>query len=57
MLGQTVRRFATSAVRSSHYPEGPGSVRLPPESESFTVMVLFCDAALCMDSLTLAIGT
>ncbi|XP_047237984.1 cytochrome c oxidase subunit 7C, mitochondrial [Girardinichthys multiradiatus] len=24
MLGQAVRRFATSAVRSSHYAEGPG---------------------------------
>ncbi|CAL8248805.1 unnamed protein product [Merluccius merluccius] len=24
MLGQAVRRFATSAVRSSHYSEGPG---------------------------------
>lgn len=27
MLGQAVRRFATSAVRSSHYAEGPGKVR------------------------------
>ncbi|KAG7490198.1 cytochrome c oxidase subunit 7C, mitochondrial [Solea senegalensis] len=25
MLGQAVRRFATSAVRSSHYAEGPGN--------------------------------
>ncbi|CAJ1068506.1 cytochrome c oxidase subunit 7C%2C mitochondrial [Xyrichtys novacula] len=24
MLGQAVRRFTTSAVRSSHYAEGPG---------------------------------
>uniref|UniRef100_A0AAV2MRM2 Cytochrome c oxidase subunit 7C, mitochondrial n=1 Tax=Knipowitschia caucasica TaxID=637954 RepID=A0AAV2MRM2_KNICA len=24
MLGQAVRRFTTSAVRSSHYSEGPG---------------------------------
>ncbi|KAK1792335.1 hypothetical protein P4O66_012288 [Electrophorus voltai] len=24
MLGQAVRRFATSVVRSSHYAEGPG---------------------------------
>ncbi|CAB1419290.1 unnamed protein product [Pleuronectes platessa] len=24
MLGQAVRRFTTSAVRSSHYGEGPG---------------------------------
>lgn len=26
MLGQAVRRFTTSAVRSSHYAEGPGKV-------------------------------
>ncbi|TRY66278.1 hypothetical protein DNTS_006424 [Danionella cerebrum] len=25
MLGHAVRRFATSAVRSTHYPEGPGN--------------------------------
>ncbi|XP_029295842.1 cytochrome c oxidase subunit 7C, mitochondrial [Cottoperca gobio] len=25
MLGQAVRRFTTSAVRSSHYGEGPGN--------------------------------
>ncbi|XP_030422612.1 cytochrome c oxidase subunit 7C, mitochondrial [Gopherus flavomarginatus] len=24
MLGATVRRFATSAIRRSHYEEGPG---------------------------------
>ncbi|XP_040197715.1 cytochrome c oxidase subunit 7C, mitochondrial [Rana temporaria] len=24
MFGQTVRRFATSAIRRSHYEEGPG---------------------------------
>ncbi|XP_034025346.1 cytochrome c oxidase subunit 7C, mitochondrial [Thalassophryne amazonica] len=24
MLGQVVRRFTTSVVRSSHYAEGPG---------------------------------
>ncbi|KAL0979747.1 hypothetical protein UPYG_G00189070 [Umbra pygmaea] len=24
MLGQAVRRFTTSAVRASHYTEGPG---------------------------------
>ncbi|KAM8960155.1 cytochrome c oxidase subunit 7C, mitochondrial [Pelodytes ibericus] len=24
MFGQTVRKFATSAIRSSHYAEGPG---------------------------------
>ncbi|XP_008335884.1 cytochrome c oxidase subunit 7C, mitochondrial [Cynoglossus semilaevis] len=24
MLGQAVRRFTTSAARSSHYAEGPG---------------------------------
>ncbi|CAI5650590.1 unnamed protein product [Oreochromis niloticus] len=47
MLGQAVRRFATSAVRSSHYAEGPGKVRPPPDSSSFTIMVVFCDEALC----------
>ncbi|KAK3538994.1 hypothetical protein QTP86_023594 [Hemibagrus guttatus] len=26
MLGQAVRRFTTSAVRASHYAEGPGQV-------------------------------
>lgn len=26
MLGQAVRRFTTSAVRASHYGEGPGQV-------------------------------
>ncbi|XP_059193492.1 cytochrome c oxidase subunit 7C, mitochondrial [Centropristis striata] len=25
MLGQAVRRFTTSAIRSSHYAEGPGN--------------------------------
>ncbi|KAK0131467.1 Cytochrome c oxidase subunit 7C, mitochondrial [Merluccius polli] len=29
MLGQAVRRFATSAVRSSHYSEGPGQAFVP----------------------------
>uniref|UniRef100_A0A8C6DHD1 Cytochrome c oxidase subunit 7C, mitochondrial n=1 Tax=Moschus moschiferus TaxID=68415 RepID=A0A8C6DHD1_MOSMO len=24
MLGQSIRRFTTSAVRQSHYEEGPG---------------------------------
>lgn len=27
MLGQAIRRFTTSAVRSSHYSEGPGKVK------------------------------
>lgn len=26
MLGQAVRRFTTSAIRASHYAEGPGQV-------------------------------
>lgn len=58
MLGQAVRRFATSAVRSSHYAEGPGKVRPLPDSSSFTIMVVFCDEALCVrTALTLASGT
>ncbi|XP_013863841.1 cytochrome c oxidase subunit 7C, mitochondrial [Austrofundulus limnaeus] len=44
MLGQAVRRFATSAVRSSHYAEGPGK-NLPFSVENrwhlLAKMVLF----------------
>ncbi|PWA19548.1 hypothetical protein CCH79_00006796 [Gambusia affinis] len=44
MLGQAVRRFATSAVRSSHYAEGPGK-NLPFSVENkwrlLGMMVLF----------------
>lgn len=35
MLGQAVRRFTTSAVRSSHYAEGPGKV------ESVVFLIFF----------------
>uniref|UniRef100_A0A3B4YYZ7 Cytochrome c oxidase subunit 7C, mitochondrial n=4 Tax=Pomacentridae TaxID=30863 RepID=A0A3B4YYZ7_9TELE len=44
MLGQAVRRFTTSAVRSSHYAEGPGK-NLPFSVENkwrlLGMMVLF----------------
>lgn len=44
MLGQAVRRFTTSAVRSSHYAEGPGKVI----SVVFRIfyLVVTCDVAL-----------
>ncbi|KAK3514565.1 hypothetical protein QTP70_021620, partial [Hemibagrus guttatus] len=44
MLGQAVRRFTTSAVRASHYAEGPGQ-NLPFSVENkwklLGMMVLF----------------
>lgn len=46
MLGQAVRRFATSAVRSSHYAEGPGNVRLYFLFKTYFSNEAY-DAALC----------
>nr|ADO28308.1 mitochondrial cytochrome c oxidase subunit 7c [Ictalurus furcatus] len=47
MLGQAVRRFTTSAVRASHYAEGPGQ-NLPFSVENkwklLGMMVLFFDS-------------
>ncbi|KAJ8380615.1 hypothetical protein SKAU_G00013930 [Synaphobranchus kaupii] len=44
MLGQAVRRFTTSAIRGSHYGEGPGQ-NLPFSIENkwrlLGMMVLF----------------
>ncbi|CAB1321560.1 unnamed protein product [Coregonus sp. 'balchen'] len=44
MLGQAIRRFTTSAVRSSHYGEGPGQ-NLPFSVENkwrlLAMMVVF----------------
>lgn len=42
MLGQAVRRFATSAVRSSHYAEGPGKVRASLRRSYVLTRVVIC---------------
>ncbi|KAK2911751.1 hypothetical protein Q8A67_003884 [Cirrhinus molitorella] len=59
MLGQAVRRFATSAVRSSHYAEGPGK-NLPfsasdPE-EMKLLPVTHCECDSCATQLSVSSG-
>lgn len=50
MLGQAVRRFTTSAVRSSHYAEGPGKVISCFETFCSTIN---CDVVLSRPCLQL----